>query len=104
MTGLDTTADRIAPDAGGTRLGLLLWLAVIALFALANVMIEVASGLAILNGELRGPDSYMRLLRVTQLFETGEQVLRRGGSGVVEVLESHGARGVPGIHLDVLPC
>ena len=27
---------------------------------------------SVLDGELQGPDSYMRLLRVTQLFETGD--------------------------------
>ena len=72
MTGLDMRADRIAHEARGVRLGILLWLAVFALFAVTHLVIEAASGAAILNGELRGTDSYMRMLRVTHLFETGD--------------------------------
>lgn len=72
MIGLDMSTDRFAPEARGLRLGIFLWLAVIALFALTHVAIEVASGAAVLTGELRGTDSYMRLLRVTHLFETGD--------------------------------
>jgi len=72
MTGLDMSADRIASDESGVRLGVFLWLAVFVLFVVTHLVIEVASGAAILQGELRGTDSYMRMLRVTHLFETGD--------------------------------
>lgn len=72
MTTLNLSGTRVEPAASGLRLGIPLWLAVIALFVMANVVIEVASGAPVLHGELRGTDSYMRLLRVTHLYETGD--------------------------------
>ncbi|MDX1576755.1 MAG: hypothetical protein R3285_11220, partial [Kiloniellales bacterium] len=61
---------RIEPEMSGLRLGLLFWLAVVGLFVMTNVVVEMASGAAVLSGELRGTDSYTRLLRVTRLYET----------------------------------
>ena len=72
MISLDMSSARITPETTGVRLGIVFWLAVIAVFLATNVVIETASGAAILSGELRGTDSYMRLLRVTQLHETGD--------------------------------
>ncbi len=72
MMSLDMSRDRIEPEMAGLRLGIVFWLAVIGLFVMTNIVIEMASGAAVMNGELRGTDSYMRLLRVTQLYETGD--------------------------------
>ncbi len=72
MMSLDMSRDRIEPEMVDLRLGIVLWLAVIGLFVMTNIVIEMASGAAVMNGELRGTDSYTRLLRVTQLYETGD--------------------------------
>lgn len=72
MISLDMSRERIEPEMSGLRLGILFWLAVVGLFVMTNVVIEMASGAAVLNGELHGTDSYTRLLRVTRLYETGD--------------------------------
>ncbi|MDX1423527.1 MAG: hypothetical protein R3322_10335, partial [Kiloniellales bacterium] len=62
----------VGPADTGLRLGPAFWLAVLALFVATNVVIELASDWAVWGGELRGTDSYMRLLRVTHLYESGD--------------------------------
>lgn len=69
---LDAGPKPIAPAAADMRLGVVFWLAVILLFVMTNVVIELASGAAVLGGELRGTDSYMRLLRVAHLYHSGD--------------------------------
>jgi len=63
---------RVGPAAADIRLGVVFWLAIIVLFVMTNVVIELASGAAVLGGELRGTDSYMRLLRVAHLYHSGD--------------------------------
>ena len=72
MMSLNLSGGRVETEATGLRLGILFWLAVVALFIMTDVVIEAASGAAVLGGELRGTDSYMRLLRVSHLYETGD--------------------------------
>ena len=54
MISMDMGRERIEPEMSGLRLGIVLWLAVGCLFVLTNVVIEMASGAAVMNGELRG--------------------------------------------------
>ncbi len=42
------------------------------LYLLVHLALIAGGFVSVLDGELQGPDSYMRLLRVTQLFETGD--------------------------------
>lgn len=72
MTSLDLSRDPVAPATVVPRFGPAFWLAVFVLFVMANAVIESVAGTSVLDGELRGTDSYMRLLRVTQLYETGD--------------------------------
>lgn len=86
---LDVGHERVGPAAPDIRLGVVFWLAVIVLFIMTNVVIELASGAAILGGELRGTDSYMRVLRVSHLYHSGDwfdHVIPRSNAPYGEVL------------------
>jgi hypothetical protein len=72
MMSLNLSGGRVESEAASLRFGIVFWLAVVALFVMTDVVIEAASGAATLAGELRGTDSYMRLLRVSHLYETGD--------------------------------
>jgi len=69
---LETSHKQTGPAAADMRLGVMFWLAVILLFVATNVIVEIVSGAPVLNGELLGPDSYMRLLRVAHLYHSGD--------------------------------
>ncbi len=72
MANANVSRSWVGPADTGLRLGPAFWLAVLALFVATNVVIELASDWAVWGGELRGTDSYMRLLRVTHLYESGD--------------------------------
>ncbi len=72
MMSLNLSGGRVEPEPPALRFGIVFWLAVIALFVMTDAVIELASGAATLGGELRGTDSYMRLLRVSHLYQTGD--------------------------------
>jgi hypothetical protein len=72
MTSVNLCKGRIEATDLSLRFGVAFWLAVILLFVMTNVIVEMAGGGEVLSGELRGTDSYMRLLRVTHLYQTGD--------------------------------
>ena len=69
---LNMSGPRAEPATPGLRLSAGVWLTVVVLFVATNALVELASGAATFGGELRGTDSYMRLLRVSHLYQTGD--------------------------------
>lgn len=65
MTATETKSDY-------TPSGLVYLAAVVVLVVLGNLVMVYSGNVAVGEGALTGPDSYMRLVRVTQLYESGD--------------------------------
>lgn len=65
-------ADKLRQDTTEGHLGIALAFVIISIFGIQAVLGLTDSATMILDGELRGPDSYMRLNRVVQLWQSGD--------------------------------